>query len=169
MIVRDWSFFDSHLMHIVSFCHQISERRSTVGWSKWQSLCDRSQVSSSRITVQTRDFEVGTLATTQFCVSRLIQSLVFCVGRDVDGSDETINSVMESLKADGFINYFGMQRFGTSSTPTHQVGRWVNKSATKNGITTQSSLYGYSIVFRSEIITLTVSRLHSVTSREKFT
>lgn len=29
---------------------------------------------------------------------------------------------MESIKAKGFINYYGMQRFGTSFIPTHAVG-----------------------------------------------
>lgn len=29
---------------------------------------------------------------------------------------------MSSIKAKGFINYYGMQRFGTSHIPTHSVG-----------------------------------------------
>lgn len=29
---------------------------------------------------------------------------------------------MESIKSKGFINYYGMQRFGTSFIPTHAVG-----------------------------------------------
>lgn len=29
---------------------------------------------------------------------------------------------LESLKSKGFVNYFGMQRFGTQSVPTHAVG-----------------------------------------------
>lgn len=29
---------------------------------------------------------------------------------------------METLKTQGFINYFGMQRFGTAPIPTHVVG-----------------------------------------------
>ncbi|ORZ05755.1 pseudouridine synthase [Lobosporangium transversale] len=37
-------------------------------------------------------------------------------------SEETLNRSMISLRDKGFINYFGMQRFGTGSVGTHQVG-----------------------------------------------
>lgn len=37
--------------------------------------------------------------------------------------DETIAQCAESLKQKGFINYFGLQRFGTASVATHEVGR----------------------------------------------
>jgi tRNA pseudouridine13 synthase len=30
---------------------------------------------------------------------------------------------LAALRADGFLNYFGLQRFGTGGTPTHAVGR----------------------------------------------
>ncbi|KAI9317286.1 pseudouridine synthase [Dichotomocladium elegans] len=44
--------------------------------------------------------------------------------RDVSGANiEQMEESLESLKANGFINYFGMQRFGTSSIMTHEVGR----------------------------------------------
>ncbi|TPX68699.1 hypothetical protein SpCBS45565_g02925 [Spizellomyces sp. 'palustris'] len=33
-----------------------------------------------------------------------------------------LEKAMESLRCHGFINYFGMQRFGTRSTPTYAVG-----------------------------------------------
>ncbi|XP_059153682.1 pseudouridylate synthase 7 homolog [Physella acuta] len=42
--------------------------------------------------------------------------------RNVQGSTETVDNAISSLKANGFINYFGMQRFGTTSVPTHKVG-----------------------------------------------
>lgn len=48
--------------------------------------------------------------------------------RDVTGSDEVINSALQSLKSKGFINYFGMQRFGTTAIPTYRVGKWVTLS-----------------------------------------
>ncbi|GAO50566.1 hypothetical protein G7K_4690-t1 [Saitoella complicata NRRL Y-17804] len=35
---------------------------------------------------------------------------------------EQINTAMQTLKEQGFINYFGMQRFGTSSIGTHDAG-----------------------------------------------
>ncbi|KAI1316682.1 multisubstrate pseudouridine synthase 7 [Mortierella claussenii] len=37
-------------------------------------------------------------------------------------SEETLNRSMISLRDKGFINYFGMQRFGTGSVGTHTVG-----------------------------------------------
>ncbi|KAH8118315.1 tRNA pseudouridine synthase D [Phellopilus nigrolimitatus] len=35
---------------------------------------------------------------------------------------DTIDRAMEFLKHKGFINYYGMQRFGTASIPTHSIG-----------------------------------------------
>ncbi|KAJ1308839.1 hypothetical protein OPQ81_004527 [Rhizoctonia solani] len=37
-------------------------------------------------------------------------------------SPEVIDRAMNSLKQNGFINYYGMQRFGTSAIPTHSIG-----------------------------------------------
>ncbi|XP_063405520.1 pseudouridylate synthase 7 homolog isoform X4 [Mytilus trossulus] len=48
--------------------------------------------------------------------------------RNVTGDDETLDKSMMSLKEKGFINYFGMQRFGTTSIPTHHIGRAVLKN-----------------------------------------
>ena len=48
-------------------------------------------------------------------------------------NDETIKQGLESLKNNGFINYFGLQRFGNcAEIPTHMIGKWVfvfNKKA----------------------------------------
>ncbi|CAG8513367.1 6873_t:CDS:10 [Ambispora gerdemannii] len=38
-------------------------------------------------------------------------------------SEETLLQSLSSLRNNGFINYFGMQRFGTSSIPTWEIGR----------------------------------------------
>ncbi|KAJ0407619.1 hypothetical protein P43SY_010160 [Pythium insidiosum] len=38
-------------------------------------------------------------------------------------SDEEIHRAVESWATRGFINYFGLQRFGTRSVATHEVGR----------------------------------------------
>ncbi|EDO18331.1 hypothetical protein Kpol_1013p2 [Vanderwaltozyma polyspora DSM 70294] len=50
--------------------------------------------------------------------------------RDVDLKDSNgiplskiLESSCESLKTNGFINYFGMQRFGTFSISTHEIGK----------------------------------------------
>ncbi|CAB0011656.1 unnamed protein product [Nesidiocoris tenuis] len=44
--------------------------------------------------------------------------------RSVTADDETINNTLNSIGLFGFINYFGLQRFGTSSAmPTHIIGK----------------------------------------------
>ncbi|RKP13818.1 pseudouridine synthase [Piptocephalis cylindrospora] len=35
----------------------------------------------------------------------------------------SLDQSLKSLRDDGFINYFGMQRFGTGPVPTHHIGR----------------------------------------------
>ncbi|XP_025785590.1 pseudouridylate synthase 7 homolog [Puma concolor] len=41
--------------------------------------------------------------------------------RNITGTDEQVQQAMNSLKEIGFINYYGMQRFGTTAVPTYQV------------------------------------------------
>ncbi|XP_041261432.1 pseudouridylate synthase 7 homolog isoform X2 [Onychostruthus taczanowskii] len=43
--------------------------------------------------------------------------------RNITGTDEQIEQAMHSLREIGFINYYGMQRFGTTAVPTYQIGR----------------------------------------------
>ncbi|CAH1784910.1 unnamed protein product [Owenia fusiformis] len=43
--------------------------------------------------------------------------------RNMTGSDKQVNQGMSSLRDVGFINYYGMQRFGTTSVPTYFIGR----------------------------------------------
>ena len=43
--------------------------------------------------------------------------------RDVEPQDsELIEKTLTCFNENGFINYFGMQRFGTLSIPTHVIG-----------------------------------------------
>jgi tRNA(Glu) U13 pseudouridine synthase TruD len=66
------------------------------------------------------------------------------------------------LKNKGFINYYGMQRFGTGSIPTHAVGRCVLNGDWKLAIdyilmprstgTCAGKLYAVTIVFSSIIL-----------------
>lgn len=37
-------------------------------------------------------------------------------------NEEDIQTSLESLRDNGFLNYFGMQRFGTSTVLTHTIG-----------------------------------------------
>nr|XP_033325062.1 pseudouridylate synthase 7 homolog [Megalopta genalis]XP_033325063.1 pseudouridylate synthase 7 homolog [Megalopta genalis] len=44
--------------------------------------------------------------------------------RNVNGTDEQIENTMVSLKNNGFINYYGLQRFGSVVTiPTYEIGK----------------------------------------------
>ncbi|XP_033301463.1 pseudouridylate synthase 7 homolog [Bombus bifarius] len=44
--------------------------------------------------------------------------------RNVSGTDEQIEKTMISLRDHGFINYYGLQRFGTVATiPTYEIGK----------------------------------------------
>ena len=47
---------------------------------------------------------------------------MFC-SRDVNPTEpEILKEAVKTLSAHGFLNYFGMQRFGTTSVGTHVVG-----------------------------------------------
>ncbi|XP_068132359.1 pseudouridylate synthase 7 homolog [Hyperolius riggenbachi] len=48
--------------------------------------------------------------------------------RNITGNDEQVEQAMTSLRDIGFINYYGMQRFGTTAVPTYQVGRAILQS-----------------------------------------
>nr|XP_039269311.1 pseudouridylate synthase 7 homolog [Styela clava] len=48
--------------------------------------------------------------------------------RNITGSEKDIATAFESFTTNGFINYFGLQRFGTTSVPTHVVGIAILKS-----------------------------------------
>ncbi|VVT46377.1 uncharacterized protein SAPINGB_P001183 [Magnusiomyces paraingens] len=49
--------------------------------------------------------------------------------RNVDEKDnDVINAALSSLRDNGFINYYGMQRFGTFSISTHTIGVHILKS-----------------------------------------
>lgn len=44
--------------------------------------------------------------------------------RNIKGSDEEVSNAIEMLKTNGFINYYGLQRFGSSVvSPTYVVGK----------------------------------------------
>lgn len=55
-------------------------------------------------------------------------TIVIRDAKTIDGSGDieaTVGKCFESLKNNGFINYFGMQRFGSFSVSTHEYGRLV--------------------------------------------
>eukprot|EP00002_Diphylleia_rotans_P027763 TRINITY_DN5579_c0_g1_i1.p1 TRINITY_DN5579_c0_g1~~TRINITY_DN5579_c0_g1_i1.p1 ORF type:complete len:658 (+),score=154.66 TRINITY_DN5579_c0_g1_i1:46-2019(+) len=65
-----------------------------------------------------KGFQLGDLYGNRFSV----------VMRHVDGTTEQLGDACESLNRSGFINYYGLQRFGTGSSRTHDIGRCILKS-----------------------------------------
>nr|XP_033815643.1 pseudouridylate synthase 7 homolog isoform X2 [Geotrypetes seraphini] len=55
-------------------------------------------------------------------------NLFTVVLRNITGTSEQVQEAMTSLRDIGFINYYGMQRFGTTAVPTYQVGRVILQS-----------------------------------------
>lgn len=65
----------------------------------------------------------------------MVQSSCWRSYRNVKAArQEVIDNVLESLKTRGFINYYGMQRFGTASVPTHTVGLALLKGEWKEAL-----------------------------------
>jgi len=48
--------------------------------------------------------------------------------RAVEADDEVVSAAIESVSKHGFVNYFGLQRFGTSAVPTHHIGHAILQS-----------------------------------------
>lgn len=63
--------------------------------------------------------ELGDLNGNEFCIT-----LRECATVDggVDGLEEVVRTAVEKVKENGFINYFGLQRFGSFSVGTWEVG-----------------------------------------------
>lgn len=71
---------------------------------------------------------LGQLSGNQFS---LVLRNVSLPGKNEETPDRTSETLrdhlterMKQLSQDGFINYFGLQRFGTSSLPTHEMGKY---------------------------------------------
>ena len=47
--------------------------------------------------------------------------------RSVNSNEEQINQVCNQVKTNGFINYFGLQRFGSGATRSHMIGLGIFK------------------------------------------
>jgi len=62
--------------------------------------------------------KLGQLKGNQFCVAL----------RFIKGNKESIIKRIESVEENGFLNYYGMQRFGCSCIPTHKVGLYIIKN-----------------------------------------
>ncbi len=64
------------------------------------------------------ELKLGQLKGNQFCVAL----------RFIKAENGTILNRIESLKKNGFLNYYGMQRFGCSCIPTHKIGLLIIKN-----------------------------------------
>lgn len=53
---------------------------------------------------------------------------------------EEIDATLTSLRDFGFINFYGMQRFGTSTIPTHVIGLYILRGEWKKAIDALLSL-----------------------------
>ena len=73
---------------------------------------DSRAIKMSDFTYQQKRLQVGHLYGNRFEV----------VLRGVSATSSLIDSSMNCLKSNGFLNYFGLQRFGTRATKTHLVG-----------------------------------------------
>jgi tRNA pseudouridine13 synthase len=55
--------------------------------------------------------------------------------RDVDATEDHIAAAIASLRESGFINYYGLQRFGTGAVRTHEVGIALLKEEWQKAVT----------------------------------
>lgn len=78
---------------------------------------DMSNIRASNFSYQKDPFRLSHSKGNQFTITL----------REVNSDDDSINSALNALKINGFINYFGIQRFGTTRLPTFSVGvEWLN-------------------------------------------
>ena len=54
--------------------------------------------------------------------------------REIDKPEDVIKNACIELEKNGFINYFGLQRFGKGGTKSHQIGRAIFSSDWKTAI-----------------------------------
>ena len=51
--------------------------------------------------------------------------------RDIDKSPQELELACDSMRSSGFVNYFGLQRFGRGGSKSHEIGRALIKSEWK--------------------------------------
>jgi len=67
---------------------------------------------------------LGDLQGNRFCITlRRITSDAFDVANERKALVHLVEKRIKSLGSIGFVNYFGLQRFGSRATPTHAIGR----------------------------------------------
>lgn len=111
-------------MRPCSFCYAgVKDRRAKT--TQW--FCSR-KVEPSKLVERTRNLK--NIFIGNFCYKKETLKLGQLQGnrfriaiREITADKELIEKGLESLKNNGFINYYGLQRFGNSKEiPTHTVG-----------------------------------------------
>jgi tRNA pseudouridine13 synthase len=78
----------------------------------------------SNFSFSDKELRLGQLKGNQFCVCfRFIEGL--------NNIKNDLDLITKSLNEKGFVNYFGMQRFGVGNIPTHIIGKCVIKKMWK--------------------------------------
>uniref|UniRef100_A0A667YMS6 Pseudouridine synthase 7 n=1 Tax=Myripristis murdjan TaxID=586833 RepID=A0A667YMS6_9TELE len=123
---------------LAGLCQPLVKQLIASYFVKRQKPCTSSKIKVGRITAERlahlnkclMNFKLG-----NFCyknhplkLGELQGNHFTVVIRNISGTQEQVQQAMTSLKETGFINYYGMQRFGTTAVPTHQVGRSILKN-----------------------------------------
>ncbi|GFR01775.1 pseudouridylate synthase 7 homolog [Trichonephila clavata] len=95
---------------------------------KTSQLVSAHKISPEKLLNINKDFNmvrVGNLVykNEQLKLGDLLGNRFIIILRQLEGDSDIIKKAIASLSTKGFINYYGMQRFGTSSVPTHSIGR----------------------------------------------
>lgn len=112
-----------HINHkVFSVAGTKDKRAITVQWvTAFKVLPEKLNTINSR----TRDIRVGTFSYVQDQVrlGDLEGNKFVIVLRNINGADEVqVENAVKAVRSQGFINYYGLQRFGSSDSPTHWVG-----------------------------------------------
>ena len=67
-----------------------------------------------------RALPLGALSGNRFTIT--VRSLRAAEGEEVDNMAALVSEAVAALDRSGFVNYFGLQRFGSGAVPTHEVG-----------------------------------------------
>lgn len=101
---------------------------SNIEASRLVSICKyRQNIKLGNFAYHPKPIALGDLKGNHFKL--LLKNLRFSEGDEIEnlGLNDVVTSAMESLASAGFINYYGMQRFGSYAVSTHQVGLEVLK------------------------------------------
>ncbi|KAH8021449.1 hypothetical protein HPB51_015845 [Rhipicephalus microplus] len=98
-------------------CHRLPAK-------KLLSLNRRQGLWVGNITFENAAIKLGDLQGNRFTI----------VLRDIDGTKADHEEAMKSLSKNGFLNYYGTQRFGTTSVATHQIGRALLKGCYEEAV-----------------------------------